>query len=128
MDRVRTAFQPIHQQRPPFRTLHNYPPLDPVNAWTRALNFSTTPQPQRPPQPTSAQFHYRSDPRLAHEVNCTCSLSSNLPTNNSSQPTARKFDHCEAGMSSPAQCISAPTPPPETAHECHSDSSTWVVQ
>jgi hypothetical protein len=53
MDRARTSFQPIHQQRPPFRTIHNYPPLNPVNAWTRPLNFSTTPQPQPPPQPFS---------------------------------------------------------------------------
>jgi hypothetical protein len=66
------------------------------------------------------QFHYRSDPRLAHKVNCTRSLSSNLPTNNSFQPMARKFDNCEAGVSSPAQYIPASTPP---ADESHSVSS-----
>jgi hypothetical protein len=106
------------------------------------LNVSTTQQPQPPPQPFSlnqpldlpskymfvpqpdtAQFHYRSDPRLALRVNCTCSLSSNLPTNISFRPTARKFDNCEDGISSPAYYIPVSTSPPETADEYHSVSS-----
>jgi hypothetical protein len=104
-------------------------PSDPFTTWTRPSNFSTTQQPQpfslnQPhdlsskymfaPQQNPVQFHYRSNLRLAHKVNCTCSLSSKLPKNNSFQPTAIKFDNYEAGISSPAQYIPASTPPPET--------------
>jgi hypothetical protein len=103
--------------------------MRPGNAWRRPLNFATTQLPQPPPQLYSLnqqrdlpskymfvphaeipQLHYRQDPRLAHKLNWTCSLCSNLSVNNSLQPAARETVNYETGISSPAQNVSASPP------------------
>jgi hypothetical protein len=142
MGRARNPDQSIYPQKPPSKTIHNYPPMSPGNAWSRPLNFAPTqlskPHPQHyslnqprhlpsnymfvPPEEIP-QLHYRQDPRLAHKLNCASSSRSNLTVNNSLQPAARETVNCETGIFSPAQNIPASPPPPETGVESHSDSS-----
>jgi hypothetical protein len=116
--------------------------MSPGNAWSRPLNFAITQLPQPPSQlyrftsprdlPSKYTFmphaevpklHYRQDPRLAHKLNCTCSLSSNLSVHSRFQTATRKPVSCETGIHSPAQNIPASRPRPSTMDESHSDSS-----
>jgi hypothetical protein len=53
MGRARNLFQSIHPQNPPSKTLHDYPPISPGNAWSRPLKFATTQLPQPPPPPNA---------------------------------------------------------------------------
>jgi hypothetical protein len=48
--KARGSVQRIHPQRPPSKTLHDYPPVRLVNAWNRPLNLATTQIPQPHPQ------------------------------------------------------------------------------
>jgi hypothetical protein len=143
MGRARNSDQSTHPQNPLSKTLHNYPPTSPGNAWSRPLNFTATQLPRPPPtQPYSSnqprdlpsnymfaphaeipQLHYRQDPRLAHKLNCTCSFRSNISVNNSFQPAARETVNCKTGKSSPAQKTPASPLPPATGDESLSDSS-----
>jgi hypothetical protein len=107
--KARGSVEPIHPQRPPPKTIHDYPHASLRNAWGSPLNFATTQLPQ-PPQHYSLtqprdipstytfvsrakvpQLHYRQHPRLDHKVSSTCSLQSNLSVKNSFQPAARKL-------------------------------------
>ena len=140
--RARNSFQSMHPQNPPSKTLHDYPPMSPGNAWSRPLNFSTSQLPQPPPptprlnQPRNLlsnhifvphmeipQFYYRQDPRLSHKLSCTCNSHPNPTVNNNVQPAAKEPVTSETGISPPEQNIPASPPPPGAGDEPNSDSS-----
>jgi hypothetical protein len=105
--------------------------MSPGNASSGPLNFAITQLSQPPSQLYSSnqprdlpskymfvpdanipQLHYRQDPRLAHELKCTCSLHPNLTVNNNFQPAATEPLNCETGVPSFAQNIPASHSPP----------------
>jgi hypothetical protein len=131
MGRERNSVQSIHPQKPSSKTIYDYPPMSPGKAWKSPLKFSTTKLPRSPPQLYSLnqprdlpskymfvphveilQLHYRQDPRLAHKLNCTCNLRSNLSVNNSLQPAVREPANCETGIYLPTQNTPVSLPPP----------------
>jgi hypothetical protein len=143
MGRARNSFQSIHSQNPPSRlsAYESWKRLEQAAefchytiATTSSSTFKSTEWPSVQLHVYTSteipQLYYRQDPRLAHKLNCTCSLLSNISVNNSFQPAATEPVNSETGISSPAHNIPTSPPPPATGDEPNSlrSAQSWPEQ